>query len=86
VKDFLKLAVQPAIVRRSLAYAAVVGSILIAINHADVIRHGHLTTTTWLKMAMTAAVPYCVSTLSSIQALRQKADVNPTRPHQRWEV
>lgn len=50
--------------------ALVVGPILIAINQGDLIVSGALTGAAWVKMVLTVAVPYCVSTYSSVGALR----------------
>ena len=66
----LRLAFSPAVVRRALMYAIVVGAILIAINHGDVILRGEIDGPRWFRMGLTALVPYCVSTLSSVGALR----------------
>jgi cation transporter-like permease len=55
-------------VRRALASAVVVGPILVVINHADAIVHGDVTGSRMLKMLLTFAVPYAVSTYSSVQA------------------
>ena len=66
----LHLASSPAVVRRALGYAVVVGAILIAINHADALARGELDLVRGLKMGLTILVPYTVSTLSSVQALR----------------
>jgi hypothetical protein len=68
--SFLEVAVQPNIVRRALAYALVVGAILIAINHGDALLAGDISVGRALKMALTALVPYCVSTASSVSAIR----------------
>jgi len=67
---WLRLACDKAIVRRAVAYAVVVGAVLIAINHGDAILQRQLDTSRVLKMALTVFVPYVVSTLSSIGALR----------------
>ncbi len=68
--DVLRLAASPGVVRRALCYALVVGSLLIAINHGDAILAGELTSSQLLKMGLTVFVPYAVSTLSSVSALR----------------
>jgi hypothetical protein len=65
----IELATSAAVVRRALAYAAVVGAILIAINHGDALLRGELGAGRLLKMGLTVLVPYTVSTLSSVQAL-----------------
>lgn len=70
--DFRTLATDPAVVRRALGYAVVVGSLLIAINHGDAILAGDLSSGRWLKMGLTALVPYAVSTLSSVSAMRER--------------
>ena len=68
--SFMAVAVQPNIVRRALGYALVVGAILIAINHGDALLAGDISVGRALKMALTALVPYCVSTASSVSAIR----------------
>lgn len=69
-ESWLRLFMQPTVVRRAVAYAVVVGTILIAINHGDALLQGELTATRSLKMGLTVLVPYCVSTLSSVGAIR----------------
>ena len=67
---FLSLALRPSVVRRGLGYACVVGAVLIGINHGDAIVSGDMDPTRLFKMGLTALVPYAVSTLSSVSALR----------------
>jgi len=67
---FLALALSPRVVRRALLYALVVGAVLIAINHGDALIAGHVGAERWWKMGLTVLVPYTVSTLSSVGALR----------------
>jgi hypothetical protein len=66
----LALAFESSVVRRALAYAVVVGAVLIAINHGDALVRGEFDARRALKMGLTVLVPYCVSTLSSVGALR----------------
>ena len=73
MRSFWSLATAPAVVRRALGYAVVVGAILIAINHADALARGDVDAVRWLKMGLTVLVPYCVSTLSSVGAMREQA-------------
>jgi hypothetical protein len=68
--SWLSVATQPAVVRRALMYAVIVGAILIAINHGDALLAGEIGSARGLKMALTVLVPYAVSTLSSVGALR----------------
>jgi hypothetical protein len=72
-RDFVRLALQPGVVRRALLYAVVVGAILIAINHGDALLAGRVGAARWWKMGLTVLVPYTVSTLSSVAALRSVA-------------
>ena len=67
---FLSIAVRPAILRRALSFAVVVGAVLIAINHGDALLVGEMTSAGWWKAGLTVLVPYCVSTLSSVGAIR----------------
>lgn len=67
---WLALAMRPTVVRRGLMYAAIVGTVLICINHADAIYRGEVGPDRALKMGLTVMVPYIVSTLSSVGALR----------------
>lgn len=73
---WLHLAAEPAVVRRGLAYAMVVGAILVAINHGDALLAGHMDLGRWLRAALTVIVPYCVSTASSVAA---RLDAGPHR-------
>ena len=79
MKESLRLALESSVVKRALKYAVVVGLILIAINHSDAILRGDLTGGRLFKMALTVVVPYVVSTLSSVGALREKSKARPTR-------
>jgi hypothetical protein len=70
----IDLATSRAVVRRALGYAVAVGAILIAINHADALVRGEFDWIRGVKMGLTVLVPYGVSTLSSVQALRGSAE------------
>jgi len=70
--DWLAFAFRPDVVRRALICAVIVGVILIAINHSDAIIHGNLTLDRLARMGLTVIVPYVVSTVSSVGALRQR--------------
>ncbi len=72
MKDWLQLAFQRSVVKRAITYAVVVGAILITINHGDALLKGELTRDRLFKMALTILVPYTVSTLSSVGAMREK--------------
>ena len=72
-KGWFDLAFQRSVVRQSLAYAIVVGAILILINHGQAILQGELGTSRIVKMGLTVIVPYAVSTLSSVGTMRALA-------------
>jgi hypothetical protein len=67
---FLEIATRPAVMKRALRYAIIVGTILVSINHGDAILRGDLSTGRLLRMMLTCMVPYCVSTASSVEATR----------------
>ncbi|MBM4383326.1 MAG: nitrate/nitrite transporter NrtS [Deltaproteobacteria bacterium] len=69
-QSWLALATSPGVVRRALLMAVVVGALLITINHGDALVRGEVDATRLFKMALTLLVPYCVSTYSSVGALR----------------
>lgn len=73
IGECLRIAGQPAIVRRALGYAVIVGAILILINHGDALFEGDVDGRRVVRMALTAIVPYVVSTLSSVGAIRASA-------------
>ncbi len=70
---FFKLARRPAIVKRSLIIAAIVGTILNLINQGDVM--DDMSEFELWKCMLTYLVPYCVSTYGAVSALidNQKA-------------
>jgi len=66
--EWLAIACERGTVIRGLQFAVVVGAVLIAINHGDAILAGNVDRTRLLKMLLTVAVPYLVSTLSTVGA------------------
>jgi hypothetical protein len=73
MKEWLAIAFEGTVVRRAVKMMAIVGCILALINHGDALVAGTMTATAWMKVFLTFAVPYCVSTISSVQALRLAA-------------
>ncbi len=63
---WIRLAVQPGTVRRALVTALVVGAVLVAINHGDAMWRGEMTASRTLRALLSVAVPYVVSTVSSV--------------------
>lgn len=56
--------------RKTVAVALVVGSILFGVNQLDVVLRGDATTTVWVKSALTYVVPFLVSNYGIIVASR----------------
>jgi hypothetical protein len=71
MKEWLRIARSAAVRRRALHVTAVVGTILLAINHGDALLHRDVSPARWVQMALTLIVPYVVSTLSSVGAIRE---------------
>lgn len=71
MKEWLRLAGSASVRTRALRVAAVVGSLLLAINHGDAILHGDIGLERALRMILTMLVPYIVSTVSSVEAIRE---------------
>lgn len=61
---------EPRNLRRTLKIALVVGTILFLINQVDVVMSGDATLTTWVKVASTYVVPFCVANLGVVGATR----------------
>jgi hypothetical protein len=70
MSEWLRLARDPAVVRRALRTMAIVGAILIAINHGDALLRGDVDGVRVFRIFLTLFVPYAVSTTSSVAALR----------------
>lgn len=81
MNEWLKVATEPAVVRRALKYALAVGALLITINHGYALWQGDLSIVRILEMALTMVVPYCVSTMSSVGAILD-ARAGQTKPAQ----
>jgi hypothetical protein len=65
------IAYRPHLVR-TLRIAAVVGTILFAINQLDVVMHGHATAFVWFKVGLTYFVPFCVSNFGILVATNRR--------------
>ena len=68
VPGFWTLARRRDVVLRGLKVAAVVGLILVAINHGAALLDGEFDASRGARILLTMAVPYCVSTWSSVAA------------------
>ena len=70
---FWSVATTRATVTRAAKIALIVGVVIALINHGDRMALGGMDGTAWLKCALSFFVPYCVSTYSSVQAIRDRA-------------
>ena len=70
MSEWLRLALDRAVVRRALRTALIVGALLLAINHGDALLRGDVDGVRLFRMCLTLLVPYGVSTTSSVAALR----------------
>ena len=68
---WLHLAEGGSVVLRAIKVALVVGSILVAINHGDALLRGDIGLERAFRILLTVMVPYCVSTYSSVEAIRE---------------
>lgn len=73
LKDFFALASRKDVTRRAVIVAFVVGPIIGCINYGEKIVYIAMSFDDWLRFGFTFFVPYCVSTWSSVMALRQSA-------------
>ena len=74
MKEWLRAAFEPQVVRRGVLYSVIVGPILVAINQGDAIAAGAVDGVAVIKMGLTLVVPYLVSTFSSVGAMRGGRD------------
>ena len=71
VEEWLQIAFSAPVRRRALRFVVVVGAVLIAINHGSAILAGDITRERLIRILLTLAVPYVVSTVSSVSAIRE---------------
>jgi hypothetical protein len=72
--DVLRIVLRREHLRRTLRIALVVGTILTAINQADVIAGGDATLVTWIKTAANFCVPFVVSNLGLLAGKRAEVE------------
>ncbi|MGD2187216.1 MAG: nitrate/nitrite transporter NrtS [Desulfobacterales bacterium] len=70
IKNWMRLAFSRPVCWRAVKVSALVGPILVAVNQGDVLLQGGLNFFCWLKIGLTIMVPYFVSTVSSVAALK----------------
>lgn len=69
MREWMRLARQPKVVKRATKYALVVGAVLVTINHGEAILQGDVPLSRLLRIALTVVVPYVVSTASAVSAI-----------------
>ncbi|MEP7704915.1 nitrate/nitrite transporter NrtS [Paraglaciecola sp. 25GB23A] len=62
------LAIEIETLKRSIKVAVIVGTILMLINHGDILLYGDIEVHHLLKIVLTYLVPYLVSTYSSVES------------------
>jgi hypothetical protein len=67
-----QIAIRSDVLLRAFKMASIVGIVLAIINHGDHILLGTMTTTNWIKILITFCVPFCVSSISSVLAIRRE--------------
>ncbi len=69
--NWLSMAFEASILKRSLIVTLLVGTVLMMINHGDAIISGSVTSTHIFKIVLTYIVPFLVSTYSSVESKRK---------------
>ena len=77
VPSWISVATSGPVARRAFLYLVIVGTVLIGINHGDALLRGDVDGVRLFKMILTPLVPYMVSTLSSVSAIRAHAAEPP---------
>ena len=72
MREWMRLARQPKVVKRAIKYALIVGAVLVSINHGEAILQGDVPVSRLLRIALTVVVPYVVSTASAVSAIRDR--------------
>lgn len=66
-----------ATVRTAAPVAAVVGTLLSAVNQGHVLLGGAAGTGTWVRVAVNFLVPFCVASIGFLSACRVRPDDDP---------
>jgi hypothetical protein len=69
LRNWLRIASRPSVLRRSVATAFVVGAILAVINHGDAVLRGRIDVGLAFQIVLTFLVPFAVATVSSVAAI-----------------
>ena len=77
IEDIMvELFVRKDVALRAFKIALIVGVILAGINHGDHILKGEMTGNNWIKIMITFCVPYCVSSFSSVMAIKKEQKIS----------
>ncbi len=71
-REALDLFVRGATVRTAVPTALVVGTILSAVNHGDVVAGGSAGPDTWVRIAVNYLVPFLVASIGFLSARRRR--------------
>lgn len=80
-KQQIAIAFSWPVVRRSMILAALVGTILVAINHGSGILAGDVDSQCIVRCCLTMVVPYCVSTISAVWAHAEPKSTHHSETH-----
>jgi hypothetical protein len=69
-REAVRVVLYPPHLRKTVAIALVVGTVLFCINQLDVVIRGDATPLVWTKAAITYFVPFCVSNAGVLVASR----------------
>ena len=72
--EAIRVVLYPAYLRKTVAIAILVGTVLFAINQLDVVVRGDATPFVWLKSMVTYLVPFCVSSAGVLVASRRQGE------------
>ena len=70
-REAVAVVAYPRHLAKTTTIALVVGTLLFAINQLDVVVRGHATAVTFVKIAVTYVVPFCVSNYGILVATRR---------------
>ena len=70
--SFWHIATETSVMKRAARVAVIVGTVIALINHGDRMLTASMDLSAWFKCLLTFLVPYCVSTYSSVMAVRDR--------------
>ncbi len=70
ISQFFSLALSAPVVKTASRVSLLVGTLLALINHGDTMLAQSMSLTSWLQVALSYVVPYCVSSYSAVKVLQ----------------